>query len=106
MMQMATNFIRGVNRVHWDSNSAAGIAKSGANAVRWSIDFSREAKDNVKLIQAQSIDNSNVPILGNWAGTCKTDPAILASIVSTWVTQAPLWTKLNKYLIVNVANEW
>src|SRR5579863_6940294 len=43
--------VRGVNRVHWDSNSAAGIAKSGANAVRWSIDFSRAAKDNVKLIQ-------------------------------------------------------
>jgi mannan endo-1,4-beta-mannosidase len=98
--------VRGVNRVHWDSNSAAGIAKSGANAVRWLIDFSREAKDNVKLIQAQSIQNSNVPILGNWAGTCKSDPAILVSIVSTWIAQAPQWTKLNKYLIVNVANEW
>jgi mannan endo-1,4-beta-mannosidase len=98
--------VRGVNRVHWDSNSAAGIAKSGANAVRWDIDFSRETRDNVKLIQAQSIEKSNVPILGNWAGTCKSDPAILMSIVSTWVAQAPLWTKLDKYLIVNVANEW
>lgn len=98
--------IRGVNRVHWDSNSAAGIAKSGANAVRWDIDFRRETNDNVKLLQAQSIANSNVPIPGNWAGTCKSDPAILLSIVSTWVAQAPLWTKLNKYFIVNVANEW
>jgi mannan endo-1,4-beta-mannosidase len=98
--------IRGVNRVHWDSNSADGIAKSGANTVRWSIDFSRAVTANVKLVQSQSIERSNVPILGNWAGTCKSDPAILVSIVSTWVGQAPLWTKLNRYLIVNVANEW
>jgi mannan endo-1,4-beta-mannosidase len=98
--------IRGVNRVHWDSNSAAGIAKSGANTVRWGIDFSRAAADNVKLVESQSIERSNVPILGNWAGTCKSDPAILSAIVSTWVAQAPFWTKLNKFLIVNVANEW
>ncbi len=27
--------IRGVNRLHWDSDSGAGIARSGANTVRW-----------------------------------------------------------------------
>jgi hypothetical protein len=30
----------------------------------------------------------------------------LSAIVSTWVAQASQWTKLDKYLIVNVANEW
>ena len=31
--------IRGVNRVHWDSDSAAGLVKSGSNTVRWDLDF-------------------------------------------------------------------
>ena len=98
--------IRGVNRVHWDSDSAAGIAKSGANAVRWDIDFTRAASGNVGLLQTQSIQNSSVPIAGNWTATCASDTGSLQKIVSTWVSQAAQWTALNRYLIVNVANEW
>jgi hypothetical protein len=98
--------IRGVNRVHWDSNSAAGIAKAGANTVRWDIDFTRAASANVSLLQTQSIQYGNVPIAGNWTATCAGDTGSLQSIVSTWVSQAPQWTTLNPYLIVNVANEW
>ena len=98
--------IRGVNRVHWDSNSAAGIAASGANTVRWNIDFSRSAGDNVARVRAQSIAERIVPIVGNWAGTCSNDPARLAAIASTWVQQARAWTRLDRYLIVNIANEW
>ncbi|HWG75444.1 MAG TPA: cellulase family glycosylhydrolase [Steroidobacteraceae bacterium] len=98
--------IRGVNRVHWDSNSAAGIAKSGANTVRWDIDFTRPASSNVSLLQTQSIQYGNVPIAGNWTATCASDTGSLQAIVSTWVSQAAQWTTLNPYLIVNVANEW
>ena len=98
--------IRGVNRLHWDSDSAAGIQKSGANAVRWDIDFTRAATDNVDLVQTQSIQDGEVPIVGNWTGTCSTDPSALSSIVSTWVAQAAQWTTLNEYLIVDIANEW
>jgi mannan endo-1,4-beta-mannosidase len=98
--------VRGVNRVHWDSNSADGIARSGSNVVRWAVDFSRPAKLNLSLIQTQSIENGEVPIVGNWTATCKSDTASLQAIVSTWVLQAPQWTKLNKSLIVNIANEW
>ena len=98
--------IRGVNRLHWDSDSAAGIQKSGANAVRWDIDFTRAATDNVNLIQTQSIQDGEVPIVGNWTGTCSTDPSALSSIVSTWVAQAAQWTTLDEYLIVDIANEW
>ncbi len=98
--------IRGVNRVHWDSDSAAGIAKAGANAVRWAIDFTRQPSDNISLLQTQSIQYGNVPIAGNWTATCKSDSGSLQSIVSTWVSQAAQWTTLNRYLIVNVANEW
>jgi hypothetical protein len=105
--------IRGVNRLHWDSNSMAGIALSGANAVRSFIDFTRPASSNVALIQSQNIDLGEVPIV-TYAGTgggetltnCNTDPTTLAAAVSAWVAQAAQWTSLNKYLIVNIANEW
>jgi mannan endo-1,4-beta-mannosidase len=98
--------IRGLNRVHWDSDSSAGIALSGANTVRWNIDFTRSASDNVSEIQTQGIQNSTVPIVGNWGATCATDTGSLQSAVSSWVSQAAQWTTLNQYLIVNVANEW
>jgi hypothetical protein len=98
--------IRGVNRLHWDSDSAAGLVKSGSNTVRWNIDFTRPAAVNVGMVTLQSIDNGIVPVVGNWGGTCSSDPSKLSAIVSTWVAQAPQWTKLDKYLIVNVANEW
>jgi hypothetical protein len=98
--------IRGVNRNHWDSNSAAGIASSGANAVRWVLDFTRAASDNISLIQTQSLQYHEAPIVGNWGATCASDTAPLQAIVSTWVAQAPQWTTLNRSLIVNVANEW
>jgi hypothetical protein len=99
--------IRGVNRLHWDSpDSAEGMASSGANAVRWSLDFTRRAQENVQLILDQSIRVHEVPIVGNWGGTCKPDTAPLRSIVATWTAQAAQWIKLNRYLILNVANEW
>jgi Cellulase (glycosyl hydrolase family 5) len=98
--------IRGVNRLHWDSDSAAGIARSGANTVRWSIDFSRSAAQNVRTVKTQSIKYKSVPIVGNWTATCKSDTASLEAAVSSWVSQAPQWTTLNSSLIVNIANEW
>lgn len=98
--------IRGVNRVHWDSNSAAGIAASGANTERWNVDFAHSAGSNVGLVHAQSIAERIVPIVGNWGATCSNDPARLAAVVATWVQQARAWTRLDKYLIVNIANEW
>lgn len=98
--------IRGVNRAHWDVNSTAGIALSGANTVRWLVDFNRPASVNVGEIQSQGIEERTVPIVSNWTATCKSDPDKLAHIVQTWVSQASHWTKLDKYLIVNIANEW
>ena len=98
--------IRGVNRLHWDSDSAAGIAKSKANTVRWDLDFTRPADQNVSLVRSQSIQKREVPIVGNWAGTCSSDPNKLAAIVSTWVEQAQQWRKLDRYFILNIANEW
>src|SRR5579862_441446 len=99
--------IRGVNRLHWDSPSADGIAKSGANTVRWDMDFTKDAATNVSEIQTQGIQNGNVPIVGNWGGTCdRNGTASLNGIVQTWVSQAAQWTTLDRYLMVNIANEW
>ena len=99
--------IRGVNRLHWDSPSAEGIAKSGANTVRWDMDFTKAASDNVNEIQTQGIQNGNAPIVGNWGGTCdRSGTASLDGIVQTWVSQAATWTSLDRYLMVNIANEW
>ena len=98
--------IRGVNRLHWDSPSAAGIARSHANTERWDIDFHRSAQSNVALVREQSIQLGIVPVVGNWSATCSHDPARLRAAVATWVRQASAWTQLNRYLIVNVANEW
>jgi hypothetical protein len=96
--------IRGVNRNHWDSNSEAGIARSGANAVRTFIDFSRAAAANVSLIQTQNIDQKEVPIVtynGDRFGltSCSSDPAALSRALSAWTSQAPLWSTLDRYLI-------
>jgi len=98
--------IHGVNRLHWDSNSADGIARSGANSVRWDIDFTRPAQANVALVRRDSIARHMVPIVGNWQGTCSEDRSKLEAIVATWVAQSKQWTRLDRYLIVNIANEW
>ena len=68
--------IRGVNRLHWDSDSAAGIQKSGANAVRWDIDFTRAATDNVDLIQTQSIHDRR---LARWTA-CRSESRSTLSV--------------------------
>ena len=98
--------IRGVNRLHWDSDSAAGIAASHANTVRWDIDFSRPESANVALVRTQSIAHREVPVVGNWNATCSEEPTRLSAVVDVWVRQAPAWTRLNRDLIVNIANEW
>ncbi len=103
--------IRGVNRTHWDSNSAAGIALSGANAVRTFIDFSQPTTDNITLIQTQNIDEKEVPIVtyagdSSGATSCSNDPAVLTRALTAWTSQAALWTTLDRTLIINIANEW
>jgi mannan endo-1,4-beta-mannosidase len=104
--------IRGVNRDHYDSPSSAGIAKSGANTVRMFLYHPSLGAATYTNVLQQHIANKEVPIavmpyFPNGAQTSgNTDPAALAAGVDWWVANAPAFTALNKYLIVNIANEW
>lgn len=97
--------IRGINRVHSDQNTA-GMAAMGANSVRIAIALRKPAAANWSQVQSISIANGLMPIVGDWTGTCSSDPAKLSAIVDGWVEQAPIWTQLNGTGIVNIANEW
>jgi mannan endo-1,4-beta-mannosidase len=108
--------IRGIDKLHWD-NGSPGLANSKANTVRWNIDFTRPAADNVALLQGGAgktpggIHDHMAVMPGAWdapAGTltCSSDASILASAVSVWVAQAAAWNQLEKYSIINIGNEW
>jgi hypothetical protein len=96
--------IRGVNHLHWDA-PGIGIPKTGANTERWVIDFGQSASTNVGLMQ-KSIANKIVPMPGNWDGTCNESSSTLSNIVSRWVATAPQWKTVEKYILINIANEW
>jgi Cellulase (glycosyl hydrolase family 5) len=107
--------LRGVDRNHYDSDSAAGIAKSKANAVRIFVEtnYGQTWAGLAKIVQTDHIGNNEVPIItapSTTAGTatsCNTDAATLTDVVAnSWVASASTWTALDKYSIVNIANEW
>ena len=105
--------IRGVNRNHYDSKSEAGIAKSGANATRVfvSTQFGESVQGLVSILQTQHVLHQQLAIpanSGNAAGqtTCVTGKAALTNAVNDWVAGAGQWTTLDRYMVVNVANEW
>jgi hypothetical protein len=106
--------MRGVDRNHYDSNSQAGIAKSGANAVRIFVEtnYGESVAGLVGIVQTQHIMQKEVPIptcpstTTGTATSCSTDTTVLTSVVANWVATASSWTSLDKYQIVNIANEW
>jgi mannan endo-1,4-beta-mannosidase len=97
--------IRGVNKVHYDSESP-GIPKTGSNTARWAIYFTEPAANNVALLQSASIDENVIAMPANWDGTCLQDTATLTAIVDTWVAQVADWETLERHMILNIANEW
>jgi hypothetical protein len=105
---------RGVDRNHYDSNSSAGIAKSGSNAVRIFVEsnYGESAAGLANIVQTQHINQKQVPIPTSTVTTSgtatdgSTDPAVLSAVVANWVATASSWTPLNKYEIINIANEW
>ncbi|HEY1957358.1 MAG TPA: cellulase family glycosylhydrolase [Polyangiaceae bacterium] len=107
--------LRGVNRNHYDSSSAAGLAKSGANAVRIFVEtnYGKTFPELESIVQNDHVANKEVPIItapsttSGTATSCNTDAATLTDVVAnSWVAPASTWTALDKYSIVNIANEW
>ncbi len=107
--------MRGVNRNHYDSSSAAGIAKSGANAVRIFVEtnYGKSFSGLESIVQTDHVANKEVPIITapstttGTATSCNTAAATLTDVVTnSWVATASTWTQLDKYSLVNIANEW
>ena len=106
--------IRGVDRAHYDSDSQAGIAKSGANAVRLFVEtnYGASVADLVNIVQTQHIAEKEVPIptaamtTGGTLTSCNTSASVLDAVVANWVATASQWKTLDKYTILNIANEW
>jgi mannan endo-1,4-beta-mannosidase len=106
--------MRGVDRAHYDSPSQPGISKSGANTVRILVEtnYGASVASLVNVVQTQHIDYKEVPIVTSTVTTsgtnssCSSDPTVVATIVANWVATAANWTALNKYMILNIANEW
>ena len=105
--------IRGVDRCHYDSDSQPGISNSGANAVRmFMYGLSVGAPKYASILQTQHIDYKEVAIPSmpvfpdGTATTGNTNPNELAAGVAWWVANAATFTALDRYLIINIANEW
>jgi len=96
--------IRGVNRCHYDS-CPPNINATHANTMRWIIYFD-QTSHMLDLLQQQNFDQRVVAIPGNWDGTCSEDTGLLDEMVSTWVSQYDQWKTIEKYIILNIANEW
>jgi hypothetical protein len=106
---------RGIDRNHYDSNSSAGLAKSGANVVRIFVETNYGATwaQLANIVQTQHIANKEVPIVtapNTTSGTgtsCNTDAGVLSDVVAnSWVATASTWTPLDHWMIANIANEW
>ncbi len=106
--------IRGVDRAHYDSPSQPGISNSGANAVRMFL-FTLGggmASKYANVLQTQHIDYGEAPIPvmsifpDGTTVSCNSSTSELASGVAWWVANASTFTPLNRYMMINIANEW
>jgi mannan endo-1,4-beta-mannosidase len=105
--------IRGVDRSHYNSPSQPGISNSRANTVRMFMDqLSIGAANYVDVLNTQHIAYNEVPMVAmrlfpdGTSTTGNSSASELASGVAWWVSNASAFTALDKYLLVNIANEW
>lgn len=103
--------IEGVDRVHYDNGSGQYIPQSKANAERWVMPTTRAASQNVAQFQSENINHHMVPIPGIWTVnghtlTCSKSNADLQAAVDYWVANEATYDSLERYIIINIANEW
>jgi mannan endo-1,4-beta-mannosidase len=102
--------MRGTNKTHQDA-SARGLGKTNSNATRWIIYFSDEPDRTIKDFQSPDIGGTTVNghdviVGGYWDGTCKNDKQIFDKMVDRWTRDAAKYQTIEKYMILNIANEW
>jgi hypothetical protein len=101
--------MRGNNRTHIDNTHLVNN-KVSANTTRWLAYFiddpDKTINDMVRADQGGSIANHFVAIPGDWAQTCKDEDAVFEQIVSRWVQHAAKYEQIERYMILNIANEY
>jgi mannan endo-1,4-beta-mannosidase len=102
--------LRGTNKTHQD-NLSPGLGKTPSNATRWLVYFTEDPSRTIKDFQSSIIGGSTaygkaIPIPGFWDGTCKSDSVTFERMVSRWVRDAALYSKIERFMVLNIANEW
>ena len=101
--------MRGTNKTHQD-NWSPGLAKTKSNATRWIVYFTEQPERTIQDMQSPNIGGSTaskaVQIPGYWDGTCKSDSGTFNTMVNRWVRDAAKYQAFEKYMILNIANEW
>lgn len=114
--------IKGVNTCHYDENWAScssncGIPNSGANVNRIGTPlWSSISSTTLQGLMDRMISQKVVPMPGVWYVnssysdndnvTCKDDAAAFETAVSQWVSRAALFKPYERYMLLNIANEW
>lgn len=102
--------MRGTNKTHED-NWSQGLGHTKSNTTRWLVYFSNDPDRVIADMQSPSIGGSTtfgraVALPGYWDGTCKSDSGTFETMVSRWVRDARKYQTIEKYMVLNIANEW
>lgn len=101
--------MRGTNKTHQDFQ-APGLGKTKSNATRWLVYFTEQPERTIQDMQSPNIGGTTahkaVQIPGYWDGTCKSDSGTFNTMVNRWVRDAAKYQTFEKYMILNIANEW
>lgn len=108
--------IRGVNRVHYDSGDGTGraIANTHANTTRFTLYWPNGTTPAqfVTQMTTEYFNKSIVVMPGQWTNTtghtvtCSGSATDLSTTVDDWVNQAAVWNTIERWSMINIANEW
>lgn len=102
--------MRGTNKTHQD-NWGPGLGHTKSNTTRWLVYFVDEPERTIADMQSSNIGGSTTfgqaaQVPGYWDGTCKSDTATFDNMVNRWVRDAKKYQTFEKYMVLNIANEW
>jgi mannan endo-1,4-beta-mannosidase len=102
--------MRGTNKTHQD-NWGPGLGKTKSNTTRWLVYFKDDPTRTIADMQSPNIGGSTtnglaVQVPGFWDGTCKSDSGSFETMVSRWVRDAKKYQTIERYMVLNIANEW